>query len=347
MSMYIYDWSVVSPLAVGKEKFIEKINQLFVHNDLQFDEAFRFEAFNRKDYLGKKGVRNMDELGAYATTASKLIVDSHLQAFANKNEVGVILGTATGSIKSQVDFIRDIHEQEMIEWINPIQFPQTVMNCAAGQVSIWHQFTGVNTTISGGYQSTVSAFEYAANCFKNTRVKQLLVGGVEEYSDYSQALLPKEIAHQQVLGEGCALFWVGNQSQSATDTQLLLSKRYAYFNRLESNEIVDKLAKEIHRILDNHRIESQLISHICFNQFTTRESQIVTQLNQALTNGNAKQVCSNDYLADCLSATSGLQLALLLADNSYTKQENSIAISVTFDPRGRVGLIILKTGEQQ
>ncbi|WP_444997955.1 beta-ketoacyl synthase N-terminal-like domain-containing protein [Aliikangiella sp. IMCC44359] len=348
MRLFIHDWTTVSPIGIGKKEFIKSINQKSLITKAPLSEPVNFDKFNKKVHLGKKGVRNMDDLGAYATTASQLLVNENSDAFDDKSKVGVILGTATGSIKSQIDFIRDIHEQEMIEWINPIQFPQTVMNCAAGQVSIWHQFTGVNTTISSGFHSGISAIEYANNSFCQKRIGFALVGCVEEFSAYSNAILPKKnaLSDKHKVGEGCAMFLLSDEHLSKHDTEIIKAKRLSYFNRLSFNEKLDELSSLIQQSLVQQGFDNNHSINVCFNCFSDDELFFVKEICKKLSFNKVDLLCSNNYVADCLSATSGMQVAILLAHQSISNSANKYGLTVTFDPSGRVGILILKYGEK-
>lgn len=348
MQLFIHDWTAVSPIGVGKEEFTKSVSQKFLIKKTSLSEHVCFDSFNKKTHLGKKGVRNMDDLGAYATTASQLLVNENPYAFDDKSQVGVILGTATGSIKSQVDFIRDIHEQEMIEWINPIQFPQTVMNCAAGQVSIWHQFTGVNATVSSGFHSGISAIEYANNAFNQQRINFALVGCAEEFSAYSNAILPKQdtLSDKQKIGEGCAMFLVSNKALSKSDVEIIKAKRLSYFNRFSLNDKLEKLLSFILQTLEKHGLDNNELLNICFNCFSNDELSLVKEISKKLSPNKTELLCSNDYVADCLSATSGMQTAILLAHRNISDSTNKYGLALSFDPSGRVGILILKYGEK-
>lgn len=343
MSLFIHDWEIVSPMGVGKEIFIKSINTFSAENRKPAAHSTLFENFDRKDYLGKKGVRNMDELGAYATVASQLLKHRRPELFAiDTSRIGVILGTGTGSIKSQIEFIQDLHIQEQVEWVNPIQFPQTVMNCAAGQVSIWNQFTGINTTVSSGYHSGISALMYATNALTQSRVDRILVGCAEEYSTYSCFLFPvdeRNLRNRQMLGEGCALFFAGNQRLTLSDVEIISFKRFSHFNHYTPLQRIEALVPEVKATLDTRNIS---LKRICFNRFSSLETEIAQTLSQRLpANSEVILLCSNDFVGDPLSATAGLQTALLLAQKSPSADVAYADLVLTFDPAGRIAISIL------
>lgn len=357
MNIFIRDWEVVSPAGVGKQAFTQTARKALAAKNEPSVEAdamgpFTFKDFDKKKYLGKKGVRGMDGLGAYATVASHLLVCSRPELLdSDRSRVGVVLGTGTGSVKSQIEFIRDLRVLEQVEWVDPIQFPQTVMNCAAGQVSIWHRFTGVNTTVSGGYHSGITAFEYAANALKQSRVDRVLVGCAEEYSPYSQCLLPvdgRDLRKTQRLGEGCVIFLAERQRTEESDIEVIGLQRLAYFNRYDPQQRVDGLVREITNTRRRNGLNKARLRRICFNRFSKLETEIVHELGSRLTDGiTINLLCSNGVIADCMSATTGLQFGLLLAVGSLPDQAPGWDLVLTFDPSGGVAMSILRYGAEQ
>jgi 3-oxoacyl-[acyl-carrier-protein] synthase II len=66
------------------------------------------------------------------------------------------------------------------EYASPLDFSNTVLNAAAGQVAIWERLRGVNTTIATGATSGLHAIGYAAQLIRSGRADALVAGGAEE-----------------------------------------------------------------------------------------------------------------------------------------------------------------------
>lgn len=344
MSLFVRDWTAVSPLGVGKASFCDAVRARLAHEDglpwgVFPDPPALFDAFDKKAYLGNKGVRGMDNLGAYATVASHLLVSGQ-PAFSqeDRSRVGVVLGTGTGSLKSHVEFIRDLHEQERVEWVNPIQFPQTVINCAASQVGIWHGFTGVNTTVSGGQHSGVTAFEYTDNLFQQGRTDLVLVGCAEEYSHYSPFLFPVDprgLRERQALGEGCVLFATTASRCSDSEAELFGFRRLSRLKAYDRERLITAMAVLIDEHLAQRGSLERGLRHICFNAFSPTETEVIAALRQrAAGMDSAVAWCSNAIVADCLSATMGFQIAVLLAAHSGARDGPATDLALTFDAGG-------------
>jgi 3-oxoacyl-[acyl-carrier-protein] synthase II len=66
------------------------------------------------------------------------------------------------------------------KYVSPIDFANTVINAAAGQVAIWHDLRGVNSTIAGGITSGLQAIAYGTELIRSGQATAILAGGAEE-----------------------------------------------------------------------------------------------------------------------------------------------------------------------
>lgn len=100
--------------------------------------------FDVRARLGRRGTSFYDRATALAVVAcgdalddSGLTVDD-----TTRTRIGVVLGTTVGSLKSTSDYTRETLVQDKPYLVNPVLFPNTVMNCAAGQAAIRHGLKG-------------------------------------------------------------------------------------------------------------------------------------------------------------------------------------------------------------
>jgi 3-oxoacyl-[acyl-carrier-protein] synthase II len=103
---------------------------------------------------------------------------------SSRTRIGVALGTSLGSFKSTSDYSRETLVQDKPYLVNPMLFPNTVMNCAAGQVAIRFGLRGVNATIAGGTLAFLNAVRYACNVLDRGYADVMLAGAVEEYTPH-------------------------------------------------------------------------------------------------------------------------------------------------------------------
>ncbi|MFJ8314111.1 MULTISPECIES: beta-ketoacyl synthase N-terminal-like domain-containing protein [unclassified Streptomyces] len=137
-----------------------------------------------EELLGRKGNRQLDRTTKLALIATRLALDvagARGTGPATTAHSGVVLGTSTGSIRSSSEYSRETLELEKPYLVNPGLFPNTVMNCAAGQIAIRNDLHGVNATLAGGHLSGLQAIRYARNALRQGHADRLLVGGVEEF----------------------------------------------------------------------------------------------------------------------------------------------------------------------
>ena len=219
MNLAITGWGVVSAIGAGVDEFSAGV--LAGHDGAKTTngqsagfpvaKACHIPEFDPAKHLGKKGTRFLDRTTTFAVVASGMALESSGIAVTpdNQNRIGVVLGTSTGSIKSITDFTRDTLVQEKPYFVNPLLFPNTVMNCAAGQVAIWHKLKGVNATVSGGHLSSLLALRYAAIKLQLGSADALVTGGTEEFCEQMAwgfyHSVPAVRDGSVLLGEGCVM----------------------------------------------------------------------------------------------------------------------------------------------
>ncbi len=165
--------------------------------------------FDVRTHLGRKGTVFYDRCTALAVVAcgaalrdADVTVDD-----STRSRIGIVLGTTLGSFRSTSDYSRDTLVQDKPYQVNPGLFPNTVMNCAAGQAAIRFGLKGVNATVAGGRLAFHQALKYAANVIGHGYADTMLVGAVEEYSPH-RAWATHLTAPGQVAGEAAVVFVV-------------------------------------------------------------------------------------------------------------------------------------------
>lgn len=169
-------------------------------------------AFDAATLLGGKGLAALNRMSQIAIVACS-------EALAGGTEdparTGVVLGTAGGSFKSIVDFVRSTYTGDAPHLVSPLKFPNTVMNCAAAQCAIWLGLSGVNSTVCAGELSGLAALRYAMRMIRMGHADLLVAGGIEEYCDYTAWSHAALATDDLPMGEGAALFALGGDESSA------------------------------------------------------------------------------------------------------------------------------------
>lgn len=180
---------ILSPIGIGRDSYWEGLAQgktgfkkisLFDTSGFNVHLAGEID-FDPVQFLGKKGLRDLDRSIKLVNSAAKLALDdSRLQITEdNSPRCGVAIGATFGSLHSISQFDRT----GLIEGprsVNPSHFPNTVLNSPASQISIRFNIKGFNTTISTGFCAGLDAIYYAADFIRLNRADAILTGAVEE-----------------------------------------------------------------------------------------------------------------------------------------------------------------------
>src|SRR5260370_11713406 len=97
---------------------------------------------------------------------------------------GLVCGTMFGSVHSITSFDWS-GVTDGPSYVNPMEFPNAVINSPAGQAAIKHKLRGVNSTISAGLVSGLYAIHYAAASLLFARAPPLTAAAVEDLSHSS------------------------------------------------------------------------------------------------------------------------------------------------------------------
>jgi 3-oxoacyl-[acyl-carrier-protein] synthase II len=180
--------SVLSPIGVNKDEFWSNLTNgvsgikditLFDVSKYKSKKAGEISDFDAKAYLGKKGIRHIDRTSLLVSSAAKIAMDDAkiTHEIYRADELGIVIGSTYGSIDSISSF--DLEGlQEGPTFVNPMDFPNTVLNAPASRVSIFCNATGLNSTISTGTASGLDAIIYASDFLRLGRGKAVIAGGV-------------------------------------------------------------------------------------------------------------------------------------------------------------------------
>ena len=230
---------IVSPFGIGRAEFVAALRDpqaacVRAFSGLRSvlpEERFRHARlaevpeFDAAQFLGDKGLRNLDRATKMLVVAAKLALeDAGLKrdgAFLGLSgeRIGICAATAYGSLDSITEINR-VAELEHPRYLNPSRFPNTVINAAAGYVSIWEGLEGPNVTVVDGNCGGADVVLTAETHLACGRADALLVGGFEVLNEPlylafvklgvivegDQFSSPGEVASRGAhLGEGAAL----------------------------------------------------------------------------------------------------------------------------------------------
>lgn len=234
--VFITGAGVISPIGAGLEDFERALYAgasgagpsavlaaglpAELHADPQ---ACEVRNFTPQTWLGNKGIRVLDRTARLLCVAAQMalagVAGRAAAADATEADVntGLVCGTMFGSLHSITSFDWSGLE-DGVNLVNPMDFPNTVINSAAGQAAIKFKLGGSNSTICAAQAAGLYAIHYAAEFLRLGRADLLLAGGAEELSPEGwlgfhkngwladgKAAPMSDRAAGMMLGEGAAL----------------------------------------------------------------------------------------------------------------------------------------------
>ncbi|MFI9100876.1 beta-ketoacyl synthase N-terminal-like domain-containing protein [Streptomyces fildesensis] len=354
-------WSAVSPFGIGRSAFADGLRKREsaaapldrAKWQAAGDTAFLVPGFELRDVLGRKGTRSMDRVtGLAVATAGRLLDDApRNRRVGTGPDAGLVLGTTTGSVQSQMDFTRDSLTGEKPYFVDPACFPNAVMNCAAGQSAIWHQLKGPNTTIAGGHAAGLYALNYSRRLLDFGRASTVLCGAVEEFSPArtwldSRAHVPATDGAPTVPGEGCALLLV-EQAAAADPEQPVLAEVLAVELRIALGGAVrTALAACLDRALRRAGVHPEEIWAVSTSEASGPAGEQERDAVEAvLAGGNPLRLTQVGLIGDTGAAAAAFQVAgALVHAQDDPDAAGRVALVTSVDRGGAVGCALLRIG---
>jgi 3-oxoacyl-(acyl-carrier-protein) synthase len=252
--MYITDSACISPQKTFDNAFLE--------GDVKVHLGDRYVAIE-PDYGQLIPAGLLRRMGK----AVRMGVGAGLPLIRKTEVDGIILGTANGGLEDCLKFLNQIVDYNE-GTLTPTNFVQSTPNAVAGNLALMSKTTGYNTTHVHKGLAFESALLDAMLLFEEKKANSLLVGNVEEISDYnhnidflSGAFKTGEISSEtlfemdspgSVNGEGATMFILEPENSQNAKAQITdvyqtsylqesdLSERILYFlkrNGLDVSEI--------------------------------------------------------------------------------------------------------------
>lgn len=270
--------------------------------------------FDARRALGRKGTGSLDRCTALMLVACGLALDDAGVVADNgdRDRTGVAVGTTAGSLKSTMDYSRETLVCDRPYLVNPLLFPNTVMNCAAGRAAIWYGLRGVNATLAGGPIAFLHVLRFAQNALDRGHVDRLVVGAVEEFSPHNawHVRLGTENGDRLPAGEAAAAFVVRARTAAARpdcDAEILaVSCGFA-----ANGDVRSALARHVRQVIARSGPAdgiATLVTGEC------GDDRVETHAVEMAVDGGVETVVRvNHLLGNCQAATGAMQLAMMLA----------------------------------
>ncbi|WP_457034267.1 beta-ketoacyl synthase N-terminal-like domain-containing protein [Kitasatospora sp. P5_F3] len=353
-------WAATSPYGAGRDVFARGVRSGRStvgplgpeHRAVPVAEAAVVPDFDARAVLGRKGTRSMDRATALAVATVGMLLDSGASAGAPPaDDVALVLGTSNGSVQSMMDFTRDSLSQGKPYHVDPARFPNTVMNCAAGQCAIWHGLHGPNTTIAGGRATTLLALSYARRLWRSGRASKVLCGAVEEFSEQRARLEAwSSDGVPAVLGEGCAVLVLEPLDVIAERGEQplaeLLTLELGVF--ATPDEALELLTRQVTAALAATGLTPDLIRHVAPSAVDPAQYELErTAIEKALPGATPRWTELGPLVGDTGAVSGAFQIAAVLAEaaadaDTGTGQAGGCALITAIDRDGVVGCAVLR-----
>jgi 3-oxoacyl-(acyl-carrier-protein) synthase len=177
---------------------------------LMIDDKFLTETISAK--LSEDFLRRMNRLSLIALNAFYDCFDK-IKSHREEPDYGIILSTTYGAASSCKDFIESAIDKGVSK-ASPLLFPYTVSNAITGILSIFSQYKGFNTTISG-----YNPICYSDIVLQQSKADLLIVGGVDELLEDVKTAKINNLNGNGCISEGAAFIAI-TKKQFAQENKL-------------------------------------------------------------------------------------------------------------------------------
>ena len=347
----ITGYGLVSPIGIGRRQFDEALATSPVLNG---PTASVLE-FDPREYLGKKGLRAMSRAALMLATASKLALDDAGIAIddSNSQSLGLVAGTMFGSVNAITAFDWSALADGP-KYVNPMHFPNTVINAPSGHVGITSGMKGVNSTISAGLASGLIALDYAANLLREGRLNAVIAGGLEELCEESSLAIGHAIS-PAVLSEGAAMLVLETAASAEAHGKVALARLTGFGSAHPGREMntvaggTRAAAAAIRNALDSAGISSSDVNLVVSsaNGDSTVDEIDANALSEVIDSatGGVPRIQPKRQLGETMGtggAFAALTAMLALVQNNSTGAGRN-ALVTAFDPQGPCTALVLST----
>jgi 3-oxoacyl-[acyl-carrier-protein] synthase II len=266
------------------------------------------EHFDKERLLGRVGTRNFDrQTSLFVHASSRVLAEAQIDS-EQRERLGIVLGTAAGSVSSTLDFLEDSLRCDKPYDVNPGHFPNTVINCASGQAAIWNRLRGPNATISAGAQSFFVSLKFATRWCASRKTDGVVVGAVEEVTPRISALHAAYHASAPIsVLEACGAFLLmtsPRRSNAVLATEVLATEVLARSPR--ASDVSSTLVQCIGRCVQSAGAAIEDVAYAV----TRRETHEWSALDAIQFRG--ERVAAAARFGDAYSASGAVQLAIAL-----------------------------------
>jgi 3-oxoacyl-(acyl-carrier-protein) synthase len=199
-----------------------------------------------KEFINPVKLRRMSRILKMGLGASSICINHLPEAQVD----AIIVGTGLACVSDLEKFLSSILTGNE-EALSPTPFINSSHNTVGAQIAMMHQVTGYNNTYCHRGASFEAALQDALMLLEEGEAQQVLVGGIDEYSQPHQLLMSEEEGMKgAVPGEGAAFFILEKERRPNSLAGLqavhsfLIKNKTAEDARFIKKEITDFLQRQ-------------------------------------------------------------------------------------------------------
>jgi 3-oxoacyl-[acyl-carrier-protein] synthase II len=331
-------WSAFSPYGHGRTAFAEGVRAgtpaplVSTKDDWAAADAHVVPDFDVVEQLGRKGTGSMDRTSALAVATLRALQRDEHGTVLPDARTGVVLGTTSGSTRTQFEFTRDSLTRRKPYFVNPAQMPFALMNSAAAQAAMWHGLTGPNTTVAAGRNSGPAVLRYAVRLLRAGRASGVFAGAVEEHSGAREL-----VAGGRTLGEGAVLFFLQTASMG---NRAALAEVVATDTRFDAGAPRRALAASLRHVMAGFTADE--VWGLALSSVTPELSEVEDDAAGEVL-GQQNITRPGRLIGDTGAASGAFGLAALLAQAEDDRSARGrLAVATSVDSDGTAGAVVIR-----
>jgi 3-oxoacyl-[acyl-carrier-protein] synthase II len=308
--------------------------------DLPTPHAYTVDGLDLVAVLGRKTVRfnnRTTNLALFAT--GEALTDAGFEVTDdNRDTVGVSFGTACGSVTGAVEFGWDSFDRERPHMVNPVSFPNTVINTTAGAMAIKYGLRGANSTVAAGPLAGLGALRNAEVMLHAVHADTMLVGAAEEVTG-PNAWFASATRPDTAPGEGAAVFVLERADVAIEAGRRPLARLGAVRTHTGDVRCPDVICDAVAETLEAAGVEPERVRWLAMR--VTGDSAVDTAQHVGL--GSVLPLTPvHSEIGDCYAGHAALQLAELIArvrTEDWARDDAGVVVAA--DPDGALAVAVV------
>ncbi|WP_432409019.1 beta-ketoacyl synthase N-terminal-like domain-containing protein [Wukongibacter sp. M2B1] len=288
---------------------------------------YAIEESQYKDIISHIKINNVDRISRQCIAATQLMLNNMDNAQEQiSDRCGIFFGTAYGPLDSIHKFDTVSVEKGAL-FVNPSQFPNTVLNSPACRMGIQFDIAGPVYTLSNGITSSLDAIGLGYCQVRNDISSFVIAGGGDEVSDIQL----KASKSEKTIVEGCGFVALESDKDASKEGKVLEIIGYDTFSiHIEDiKQISYELSSRIRKLAKEANLDKEFWSNLSIYSSLCKEAtkKISQEIKKSLDHRAISKVVSEDYIG----AGGVIQVFEIMKYDRYRYDEEDLYIILNID----------------